>query len=143
MKIRLSIFILGCIISCTFAARHYSPHKKKVEVTYTDGDKVVFLTRYTTMEVTGLHVISRNDIQYTIPTNYLANIQRPQIETVSLKFQVMGKEYEEGSFFLGFYHGAPDKKGGECPFAEFIFAQGIFYDSFDSWYEVHGMGAKK
>jgi len=139
MKTRLAIFILGCIITSTFATRHYTPHKKKVEVTYTDGDKVIFLTRYTTMEVTDLYVISRNGIQYTIPTNYLANIKRPQIETVSLSFKAMGEEYVEGSFYLVFRYGSVEEKDDDYPFADYIFEKGKFYNSFDSLYKEHGM----
>lgn len=140
MKNLLLPILVMCCVSQAIATRQHTPHKEKIEVTYTSGDKVTFLTRYNTVKVIGLYVTSRNGIQYTIPTNFLHNIKRPKIETVELQFQVLGGEYEEGAFSLRFYHGTTDCfaygiTDQNEQTSSFTFEKGMFFDSSRSMIE--------
>ena len=136
MKKLFSVIIILCVVSSAFATRIYHPHKKKIEVTFTDGDRVIFSTKYTTVTVTNLEIISRNNITYTVPEDALLEIKRPQIDTVHLTFQRMGEKYQEGTFYLYFDYVTDDKsKEKELSRAEFVFENGIYVGTFEDWYE--------
>lgn len=123
MKKLILVIATLCVTLNVSATRCYHPHKKKIEVTFTDGDRVVFSTQYTTVSVTSLKIVSRNNITYTIPEDELQEIVRPQIDTVHLVFQRMGEKYQEGTFTLLFDYKKDDST--QVP-AMFLFKNGVF-----------------
>ncbi len=122
MKKLIPMIVVLCVVFNASATRVYHPHKKKIEVTFSDGDRVVITTKYTDVSVTGIEIISHNNITYTIPEKALSEIKRPQIDTLHLTFQCMGEKYQEGTFGLYFNY-KPNET--ETYKASFYFENGV------------------
>ncbi|WP_221031924.1 hypothetical protein [Actomonas aquatica] len=129
MKRLIAFFILMTLASPLFATRTYHPHIERIEVAFESGDRVIFTTHLNTVALTAITVVSREDIEYQVPSSAVEGIVAPRLDSLRITFHENSTQpYTEGRFSLTFTYG--EGAGEE---ARFFFENGTFVGGLEEW----------